>query len=134
MTRAEVKEEHRLSEGDPHVRARIRAVQRELAMRRMMSDVPRATVVITNPTHYAVALRYDKERGGAPVVLAKGADHLAQRIKELARTAGVRCHEDVALARALFSRAAVGQEIPAELYAAVAAVLATIYRMQEART
>jgi flagellar biosynthetic protein FlhB len=134
MTRAEVKEEHRLSEGDPHVRARIRAVQRELAMRRMMSDVPRATVVITNPTHYAVALRYDKERGGAPVVVAKGADHLAQRIKELARAAGVRCHEDVALARGLYSRSTVGQEIPAELYAAVAAVLATIYRMQEART
>jgi flagellar biosynthetic protein FlhB len=134
MTRAEVKEEHRLSEGDPHVRARIRAVQRELATRRMMADVPRATVVITNPTHFAVALRYDRDRGGAPVVLAKGADLLAQHIKALARAAGVRCHEDIALARSLYARAVVGQEIPAELYAAVAAVLATVYRMQEART
>jgi flagellar biosynthetic protein FlhB len=135
MTRAEVKEEHRLTEGDPHVRARIRAVQRELAMRRMMADVPKATVVVTNPTHYAVALRYEREGGGhAPVVVAKGVDHLAERIKELARVSGVACHEDVALARALYGRVRVGQEIPEELFAAVAAVLATVYRLQEARS
>lgn len=133
MTRAEVKEEHRLAEGDPHVRARIRTVQREFAMRRMMSDVPKASVVVTNPTHYAVALRYEREgRGGAPVVVAKGIDHLAQRIKETARANDVACHEDVPLARALYARAAIGQEIPEELFAAVAAVLAAVYRLQEA--
>jgi len=135
MTRAEVKEEQRLTEGDPHVRARIRAVQREFAMRRMMADVPKATVVVTNPTHYAVAVRYEREGGasGAPMVVAKGVDHLAEKIKEVARASGVACHEDVALARALHARVAIGQEIPEELYAAVAAVLATVYRLQEAR-
>lgn len=132
MTRQEIKEEHRLTEGDPHVKARIRAVQREFAQRRMLADVPKATVVVTNPTHFAVALRYERGaqagRRSAPVVVAKGVDHLAQRIKELARAAGVRCHEDVPLARTLYARVKVGQEIPEELYAAVAAVLATVYR------
>jgi len=136
MTRQEIKEEHRLTEGDPHVKARIRAVQREFAQRRMMADVPRATVVVTNPTHYAVALRYQRGdapgRRAAPVVVAKGVDHLAQRIKELARAAGVTCHEDVPLARALYARVRVGQEIPEELYEAVAAVLATVYRRDPA--
>jgi len=135
MTRAEVKEEHRLTEGDPHVRARIRSIQRELAMRRMMSDVPKSTVVVTNPTHYAVALRYERQAGGrtsAPIVSAKGVDHLAQRIKAVAAEHGVRCHEDVALARALYARVRVGQEIPEELYGAVAAVIATVYRLEEA--
>src|SRR5262245_65434183 len=135
MTRAEVKEEHRLAEGDPHVRARIRAVQREIAMRRMMSDVPEATVVVTNPTHYAVALRYEREgAASAPVVVAKGIDHLAVRIQAVARENDVPCHEDVPLARALHARVAIGQAIPEELYAAVAAVLATVYRLQEARS
>src|SRR5262249_53520444 len=133
MTRAEVKEEHRLTEGDPHVRARIRAVQRELATRRMMADVPKATVVVTNPTHYAVALRSERQlaagRAGAPVVVAKGVDHLAQRIRSVALESGVPCHEDVPLARTLYARVKLGQEVPAELYAAVAAVLATVYRL-----
>jgi flagellar biosynthetic protein FlhB len=138
MSLQEVKEEHKLSEGDPHVRARIRSVQREFAMRRMMSDVPDATVVVTNPTHYAVALQYQSEGAGeegpsAPRVLAKGVDHLAQRIKEVAHESGVACHEDVPLARALYARVAVGQEIPEELYGAVAAVIATVYRLKEAR-
>jgi flagellar biosynthetic protein FlhB len=144
MTRAEVKEEHRLTEGDPHVRARIRALQRELATRRMMEDVPKATVVVTNPTHYAVALRYEREptppgspaamriRSTAPMVVAKGVDHVAEKIKDVAREHGVALHEDVALARALHARVQIGQEIPEELYAAVAAVLATIYRLQAA--
>jgi len=135
MTRQEIKEEHRLTEGDPKVRARIRSVQRELAMRRMMSDVPDATVVVTNPTHYAVALRYERAGpdsvGQAPVVVAKGVDHLAARIREIAREHGVVCHEDPPLARALHARVAIGQEIPEELYSAVAAVLATVYRLQE---
>lgn len=138
MTKQEIKEEHRLTEGDPHVKARIRAVQREFAQRRMLADVPKATVVVTNPTHYAVALRYERSdvtgKRVAPVVVAKGVDHLAQRIKELARAAGVALHEDVPLARTLYARVKVGQEIPEELYAAVAAVLATVYRRDGTRT
>lgn len=133
MTKAEVKEEHRLHEGDPHVRARLRARRRELLLGRMLNDVPRATVVVTNPTHFAVALRYEREEGArrAPVVVAKGADLLAQRIKDLADAHGVPRHEDVPLARALYRRVNVGQEIPEELYAAVAAVLAHVYRVHE---
>jgi flagellar biosynthetic protein FlhB len=134
MTRQELKEEHRLTEGDPHVRARIRQIQREVARRRMLADVPRATVVVTNPTHVSVALRYEPEeaaaRPHAPVVVAKGVDHLAWRIRELATENGVVCHEDVPLARALYAQVAVGQEIPEELYAAVAAVLSHVYRLR----
>lgn len=134
MSRKEVKEEHRNSEGDPHLRARIRQVQREMATRRMMADVPRATVVVTNPTHYAVALKYEVggEQGAAPVVVAKGVDHVAQRIKEIAREHGVLCFEDVPLARALHAQAEIGQEIPEDLYAAVASVLAYVYRIRGA--
>jgi flagellar biosynthetic protein FlhB len=98
--------------------------------------VPKATVVVTNPTHFAVALSYERSPEGgarrAPVCVAKGVDHLAQRIKEVALESGVACREDVPLARALYARVAVGQEIPEELYGAVAAVLATVYRLQEA--
>jgi flagellar biosynthetic protein FlhB len=137
MSRQEVREEHRMTEGDPHVKARIRSVQRELATRRMMAEVPEADVVVTNPTHYAVALRYDREerRGArqAPFVVAKGVDHMAKRIKDVAQAAGVICHEDVPLARSLYARVEVGQEIPEEFYEAVAAVLATVYRAREAR-
>jgi len=136
MTKKEVKDEHKLSEGDPHVKARIRTVQREMANNRMMQDVPDATVVVTNPTHYAVALKYESDDPAgthdAPVVVAKGVDHLAQRIKKVADEAGVVLYEDVALARALHAQVEVGQEIPHELYSAVATVLGYVYRMQEA--
>jgi flagellar biosynthetic protein FlhB len=135
MSKQEVKEEHRIMEGDPHVRARIRSLQRQLAMRRMMADVPKATVVVTNPTHYAVALRYRRtEEGGhadrAPVVVAKGVDHLARRIKEVAGAADVVLYEDVPLARALYAEVEIGQAIPESLYAAVAAVLSYVYRLR----
>jgi flagellar biosynthetic protein FlhB len=132
MSRQEVKEEHRLTEGDPHLRARIRQLQREMATRRMMADVPKSTVVVTNPTHYAVALRYEPSDPArrAPVVVAKGADHLAQRIKEVAAAAGVVQYEDVELARALHARVEIGQEIPEELYAAVAVVLGYVLRLE----
>ena len=130
MTRKEIKEEHRNSEGDPHVRARIRAIQREMASRRMMAEVPKATVVVTNPTHYAVALRYAGEEGGAPVVVAKGVDEVAQRIKTIAREHGVICFEDVPLARALHAQCDLGQEVPVDLYQAVASVLAYVYRVR----
>lgn len=132
MSKEEVKEEHKLTDGDPRVKARIRRIQVELATSRMMADVPKATVVVTNPTHFAVALRYEREEGrGAPLVLAKGAGHVALRIKHIAAEAGILCHEDVPLARALYRQAEVGREIPEELFAAVAAVLAHVYRLRE---
>ncbi len=136
MTKKEIKDEHKQSEGDPHVRARIRSMQREMATRRMMTDVPDSTVVITNPTHYAVALRYESDASGtqfaAPVVVAKGVDHLAQRIKKVAHENGVILYENVALARTLYAQVEVGQEIPQELYSAVATVLGYVYRIQGA--
>lgn len=135
MSRKDIKEEHKTLEGDPHIKSRIRRVQMELAARRMMSDVPKATVVVTNPTHYAVALRYERKArdggpAGAPRVVAKGVDAVAQRIKEVAREAGVICFEDVPLARALHARCQLGDEVPLDLYQAVAEVLAYVYRVQ----
>lgn len=142
MTKQEARQEHKQDEGDPHVKGRIRRLQRELATRRMMADVPRATVIVTNPTHFAVALKYYKdgydERGrqvdpGAPRVVAKGVDRIAQRIKELGSQAGVPLYEDVPLARALHARCEIGDEIPAELFGAVAEVLAYVYRVHGAK-
>ena len=137
MTKQEVKEEHRLTDGDPHVRARIRQIQREAAQRRMMDEVPDATVVVTNPTHYAVALRYEvddpESKGAAPKVIAKGVDHIAQRIKAVAAEHGVVCYEDVPLARALHAQVEIGQEIPDDLYGAVATVLGYVYRLRGER-
>jgi flagellar biosynthesis protein FlhB len=135
MTKEEVKEEHKTTEGDPHVRARVRSLQREASRRRMMSEVPNATVVVTNPDHYAVALAYPRGSDGeptygAPRVVAKGADFLAQQIKKVAREARVLCYEDVALARSLYAQVDIGEEIPHDLYAAVAAVLNYVYRVQ----
>jgi flagellar biosynthetic protein FlhB len=137
MTRHEVREEQRESEGDPQVRMRFRRAHRELARRRMLADVRDADVVLTNPTHVAVALRYRAEEGAAPRVLAKGAGELAARIREAARAAGVPIVERRALARALFKSVKVGAEIPPALYRAVAEILAYIYalrgRVPEAR-
>jgi flagellar biosynthetic protein FlhB len=135
MTKQELRDEHKLTEGDPHVKARVRQVQREMATRRMMSEVPKAAVVVTNPTHYAVALRYDRDADGralqhAPTVVAKGVDALAQRIKQVAADADVHCYEDVALARALYAQVELGEEIPGELYAAVATVLGYVFRLR----
>jgi flagellar biosynthesis protein FlhB len=135
MTKQEVKEDLKNTEGDPHVRARVRQIQREMASRRMLADVPKATVVVTNPTHVAVALSYERDvEGGPPVapkVLAKGLDHMAQRIKEIAREAGVPLHEDVPLARSLYRECRVGEHIPERLYAAVATVIGFVYRTRE---
>lgn len=137
MSRQDLREELKNLEGDPHIKARIRRVQRELASRRMMADVPKATVVVTNPTHYAVALRYERTPDGAraisaPRVVAKGLDLVAERIKEVAREASVVCYEDVPLARALHARCEIGDEVPVDLYQAVAEVLAYVYRIQGA--
>ncbi len=135
MSREEVRQEHKNDEGDPHVKARIRDAQRRLARQRMMTDVPKATVVITNPTHVAVALRWDanvdegKRGASAPILVAKGVDLVAQRIKAIALEAGVPLREDVPLARAIHARCEIGDEIPAELYQAVAAVLAQVWNL-----
>lgn len=135
MSKKEIKEEARQSDGDPHVKGRIRRVQREMAQRRMMAEVPKATVVITNPTHYAVALFYDRDapadRRGAPRVVAKGVDHVAQRIKELARESGVVVYESAPLARALHARCEIGDAAPVDLYEAVAQVLAYVFEVHK---
>jgi flagellar biosynthetic protein FlhB len=126
MTRQEVKDEYRQMEGDPLVKARIRQLQREASRRRMISEVPRADVVITNPVHLAVALRYDPGSGRAPVICAKGARLIAERIKEIARAHRVPVYEDPVLAQALFP-VPVGAELPPALYHTVAQVLAFVY-------
>jgi flagellar biosynthesis protein FlhB len=130
MSRQDVKQEHKESEGDPHIKGRIRQQQRAMARRRMMSEVPRADVVVTNPTHYAVALAYKEGQGGAPQVLAKGAGLVAARIRELAAQCDIPTLSAAPLARALYHHVELGQEIPAELYAAVAEVLAWVYQLR----
>ncbi|MBM3278002.1 MAG: flagellar biosynthesis protein FlhB [Candidatus Handelsmanbacteria bacterium] len=130
MSRQEIKEEFKQQEGDPQVRARVRSLQREMARRRMMEDVPRADVVVTNPTHLAIALRYDPKEMAAPQVVAKGQRLMAQRIKEMARQAGVPLVEDKPLARALFKAVQVGDTVPEELFKAVAQVLAYVYQLK----
>jgi len=133
MSRQEVKDEHKQSEGDPMIKARMRSIGRQLARRQMFREVPTADVVITNPTHIAVALRYDPQQSDAPVVVAMGQRKVAERIKLLARENGVPCVENRPLARALIASARVGTTIPAELYIAVAEVLAFVFRQRAAR-
>lgn len=133
MTKAEVKEEWRAQEGDPMVKGRIRSLQREKARRRILQEVPKADVVVTNPTHFAVALKYDRGAMAAPRVTAKGADLLARRIRELAAEHGVPVVERPPLARALYEAVDEGQEIPADFYRAVAEVLAYVYRLKDRR-
>ena len=133
MTRQEVREEMKESDGSPEVKGRIRSMQREIARRRMMQEVPKADVIITNPTHFAVALRYDEKRMRAPVVVAKGADVIAARIREIATDSLVPIFEAPPLARALFKSVEIGGEIPASLYVAVAQVLTYIYQLKTAR-
>ena len=129
MTREELKREARESEGDPQLKARIRSQQREMARSRMMSQVPKADVVVTNPTHFAVALKYDRGAMGAPVVVAKGMNLIAGRIREIASEHQVPLLETAPLARALYRHAEVGDQIPVGLYAAVAEVMAWVYQM-----
>lgn len=132
MTRREVKEEFKLREGDPLIKSRIKSIQRRIASRRMMEEVPKADVVVTNPTHLAVALKYDAKNMGAPRVTAKGAGIIAEKIKELARFHRVPIVENKPLARTLFKEIEIGQFIPRELYKAVAEVLAYVYRLRPA--
>jgi flagellar biosynthetic protein FlhB len=130
MSRQEVKEEHRETEGNPHVRSRFRRAHREIARRRMLAEVRRADVVLTNPVHVAVALRYRAEEASAPTVLAKGAGEVAQKIKDAAREAGVPIVERRALARALYRSVPLGGQIPPALYRAVAEILAYLYSLR----
>jgi flagellar biosynthetic protein FlhB len=133
MTREEVRQEHRESEGSPEVRGRIRNLQRERAQRRMMLDVPKADVIIVNPTHYAIALRYDEQRMRAPIVVAKGTDLIAAKIREIAGENNVPIFEAPPLARAIYRAVEIGGEIPAQLYVAVAQVLTYIFQLRTAR-
>mgnify|MGYP000978596678 FL=1 len=132
MSKQEVKDEMKQTEGDPQIKGKIRQKQRQMAMARMMKEVPKADVIITNPTHYAVALSYEQGMS-APVVIAKGQDLVAQRIKEIGREARVPIIENKPLARTLFAVVQVGDSVPQELYQAVAEVLAYVYRLKHAR-
>ena len=130
MTKQEVKDEYKNSEGDPAVKSAQKRRMMEASRRRMMQQLPQADVVITNPTHYAVAIKYDAEESDAPVVIAKGADYLAQKIKEIARDNDVEIVENKPLARMLYANVEVGELVPPELYKAVAEVLAYVYHLK----
>lgn len=131
MSKHEIKQEYKETEGDPLIRSRQRQIQRELAMRRMMAEVPRADVVITNPTHFAVALRYDAPRMEAPTVVAKGQDYVALRIREIASEHRVSLVENPVLARTLYFSTQIGDQVPEDLYQAIAEVLAFVYRQKK---
>jgi len=130
MTKQEVKDEYKMMEGDPQIKGKIRAKQRQMSAMRMMSRVPEADVVITNPTHYAIALKYDDKVSSAPVVIAKGQDYIARKIKEIAIEAGVEIVENPPLAQSLYALCEIDQEIPADLYQAVADILVFVYRQK----
>lgn len=130
MSKQDVKDEHKNIEGDPLIKSKIKQRQREMAMRRMMQEVPKADVVITNPTHYAIALSYDETRGDAPIVVAKGVDFVAQKIKLIAKDHDVIAVENRPLARALYGQAEIGDAIPEEFFKAVAEILAYVYRIK----
>lgn len=133
MTKQEVRDEHKNSEGSPEVKQRIRQLQREMSQRRMMASIPEADVIITNPTHFAVALKYDPEQGGAPMLLAKGTDLVALKIREIGAHNQILILESAALARSIYYSTELDQEIPAGLYLAVAQVLAYVYQIRQFR-
>lgn len=133
MTKQQVKDERKQTEGSPEVKSKVRAVQRQMAQQRMMQDIPTADVVVTNPTHYAVALRYEQKGNGAPVVVAMGADLVAGEIRKVAAANDVPIVEAPPLARSLYHHCDIGQEIPAGLYIAVAQLLAYVYQLRTAQ-
>ena len=130
MTKQEIKEEYKNSEGDPQVKSQIKRKMQEASRRRMMQALPEADVVITNPTHFAVALKYEANSGKAPMVIAKGADYLAFQIRDKAKEYKIEIVENKPLARLLYNNVEIGTEIPAELYQAVAEVLAFVYTLK----
>ena len=127
MTKQEVKDEHKDIEGDPKIKAKIKSIQMQMARQRMMSSVPQADVVVTNPTHYAVAIQYDKTKAPAPIVIAKGVDYLAFQIRDIAKQNNVPIIENRPVARALYNSVPVDGIIPSDLYVAVAEILAYVY-------
>jgi flagellar biosynthetic protein FlhB len=131
MTKQEIKDEYKQIEGDPLVKSKRRQKQRQLAMGRMMSDVPKASVIITNPTHLALAIRYDDKVDSAPKLLAKGSDNVAAKIRELAKVNDIPIIENKPLARVMYKKVKIGQEIPVEFYGALAEVLAFIYKLEQ---
>nr|WP_197050066.1 flagellar biosynthesis protein FlhB [Campylobacter sputorum] len=133
MSKQEIKDEYKQMEGDPQIKSKIRSLQRQMAQRRMMQNIPVADVVITNPTHYAVALRYDKTKENAPIVLAKGVDHLALKIRAIATEHQIPIIENPPLARELYKVCDIEDEIPANLYKAVAEVLSFVYTSNKAK-
>ncbi len=133
MTKQEIRDEVKESEGNPQTKQRIRRIQRDVIRRSMMKEVPKATAIIVNPTHYAVAIRYSMETQAAPKVVAKGKNYLARRIREIAMEHNVPIVENQPLAQALYKSVEVGQEIPAHLYRAVAEILAYLYRLMNGR-
>lgn len=130
MTKQEVKEEYKQTEGNPQIKSKIKQKQRQMSMARMMQQVPKADVVITNPTHFAVAIEYDPDKNDAPIVIAKGQDYVALRIKEVARENHIEIVENKPLARALYAEVEIGEAIPEEFYQAVAEVLAYVYSLK----
>jgi flagellar biosynthetic protein FlhB len=130
MSKQDIKDELKNTEGDPLIKSKVKQRQREMAMARMMQEVPKADVVITNPTHYAVALKYDEKEADAPVVVAKGLDYMAERIKKLAKEHGVVLVENRPLAQALYKQAEIGDQIPEDFFKTVAEILAYVYRVK----
>lgn len=130
MSKQEIKEEYKQMEGDPQIKGKIKERQRLMANRRMMQEIPNADVIITNPTHFAVAIKYDSESGQAPIVVAKGQDFVAQQIKQIASEHDIVLYEDVYLARSLYKAVEIGEEIPFEFFKAVAEVLAFVYKVK----
>lgn len=130
MSKQEIKEEYKMTEGNPQIKSKIREKQRQMSLRRMMTEVPKADVVITNPTHYAIAVKYDSTKAEAPIVLAKGKDIIAQKIKEIAKENNIPTVENKPLAQALYKSVEIGDMVPAELYKAVAEVLAFVYSLK----
>ena len=131
MTKQEVKDEYKDTEGDPKIKARIKSIQMQMARQRMMSAVPQADVVVTNPTHYAVAIQYDKSKAPAPMVVAKGVDYLAFQIRDIAKSHNVPIVENRPVARALYNTVPVDGIIPSDLYVAVAEILAYVYNSKK---
>lgn len=130
MSIKDIKDEHKKSEGDPLIKGKIKEMQRAMSLNRMIQDVPTADVVITNPTHFAIAIAYDSDGSKAPVVIAKGVDFMAQKIKEVAKENGVIITENKPLARSIYANVEIGQEIPEELFKAVAEILAYVFRLK----
>ena len=130
MTKQEVKEEYKQMEGDPHIKGKIKQKQRQMANQRMMQAVPSSTVILTNPTHISIAIRYEQGKDTTPIVVAKGADEVAFRIREIAKSHDIPIIENVPLARLIYKEVDIDQEIPEEMYKAVAEVLVAVYKIK----